>query len=406
MHNTEYYLNRQEFGDQCIPTRHDRHLDVNNHLSEFTTEDDKSEVRDNLGITDIVNELNQKIDNKVIESADISWDIKPTMGNVNQVLSSNTIYNTLLKYALRKEVDHHIQEIWLNTRRELAKLYNNVECEINQLNKSLKDYIDEIKCNFSNGLLENKITVLEQAIESLARTGKNGTLILDTFGDKSYATMSQKAITNAINNLWKYIEEITGDSTHGLSITASREFFIRGTEQAITIRVYATNTIDSFEHVELYANDVLIGEDYNTNDLEVTINATDTTIIRCKAKIMGNVYTATKTIACLDNFFLLTGQFENAIEAMDVAYNSNLYSIPITETLRLNKDISCEEGDHIVVIMPKSLQPLFQRLDMNGIEIPCIEYELNTYSEDGGDYIVYISKNAYSQGTYNIDING
>ena len=408
--NEEYYLNREEYGN-CMPTRSDKYLNKNNYLSEYTSEEDKEEVRSNLGISTLLEELNQKIDEKVIEKGDVAWDLKPTCGNYNKVLSSNALYNTFLKYALKNEVDRYIQELWQNTCNKFSEYYDRIEKELNELNTVLSDKIEDLRCSMSAGSLEARIFVLEQELESIAATCKNGIIIANEFGSKEYATMSQKAITDQINRLWDKIESLTGESTQGITMTVNPDYFVRGKKQLVHITARSSEQ-GPFEYIKFIANGNIIGEAKNTDYYETDTVITDETRIECIAKIRGTVYTKSKLIRCYDNFFLLAGQFnietitEDIQTLMDTAYHSRNYSLPIKDNLRSNRNITCNDYDHIVVIVPKSLVEVFQRADMNGVEIPFDTYDLNDYYEDEQNYVLYVSKNVYSAGTYNIDING
>lgn len=55
MEKIQYYLNNGESSLICeIPDENSKYLQRKNHLSEFKMDEDKEEVRDNSGITDIV----------------------------------------------------------------------------------------------------------------------------------------------------------------------------------------------------------------------------------------------------------------------------------------------------------------------------------------------------------------
>lgn len=61
---TQYYLNNGNTAQVCdIPDENPKYLQKKNYLSEFKTEDDKEQARDNLGITDIISQIQQSIEN-------------------------------------------------------------------------------------------------------------------------------------------------------------------------------------------------------------------------------------------------------------------------------------------------------------------------------------------------------
>jgi hypothetical protein len=77
--------------------------------------------------------------------------------------------------------------------------------------------------------------------------------------------------------------------------------------------------------------------------------------------------------------------------------------IPITNGMRGAYDVIVHEGEHIIVIVGESLREGFIRADINGVEIAFTE---STVTVDDNTYRVFVSKDTYQAGTYNIDING
>jgi hypothetical protein len=77
--------------------------------------------------------------------------------------------------------------------------------------------------------------------------------------------------------------------------------------------------------------------------------------------------------------------------------------IPITNGMRGAYDVDVAQGDHIIIVVGDSLAEGFLRADMNSVEIQFTE---STVVVNGNSYRVFTSENAYTAGTYNIDING
>lgn len=148
---TQYYLNHQE-SPKCpqIPTRYTNYLDKNNYLSEFITQIDKEIARQNLGIPELIQQLNSKIDAKVIDRGAIAWDLVPTEGESEKVLSSGALYNTFLRYALKTELDNNIQQVWADTVNKITETYNKIEDELNDLDSNLRQYTDDLRCEFDS----------------------------------------------------------------------------------------------------------------------------------------------------------------------------------------------------------------------------------------------------------------
>jgi hypothetical protein len=70
--------------------------------------------------------------------------------------------------------------------------------------------------------------------------------------------------------------------------------------------------------------------------------------------------------------------------------------------MRHSYNVSFNEGDKLIIVMGASLRYRFIRADLNGAEIALAE---ETVTIDGKDYVVFTSE-AWSEGDYNIDING
>lgn len=118
MNQQEFYLN-QPTNHECfkLPGQDKNYLLKGNFLSEFFGEDEKAEARFNLGITPLLNELRALVYAKLVDEAgNLKFGQEPTNGEENEeayseVLSSAVIYNTLLKYYTKEEIDGWIQNI-------------------------------------------------------------------------------------------------------------------------------------------------------------------------------------------------------------------------------------------------------------------------------------------------------
>ena len=65
--NQEFYKNKKEYKDACVPVRERmlNYLIKENFLSEFSTEEEKLQVLENLGITQKLQILQNLVDNKI-----------------------------------------------------------------------------------------------------------------------------------------------------------------------------------------------------------------------------------------------------------------------------------------------------------------------------------------------------
>ena len=181
-----YYKNNEMF-----PTCKKEHsLKKENYLSEFVTTNQKEFARDNLGITDIINSLDKKIDAKVIEFGGIAWDLIPTEGNTEKVLSSDAIYKALSLYVTSQEIE--------SIEGGLQKLVKDSSDALDlELNKAVESLLDKIQC------LKQEFAKYTTQINSIIKAFRSG----GAFNVSQYLQQAQSldyivklTLQNAVNN--------------------------------------------------------------------------------------------------------------------------------------------------------------------------------------------------------------
>lgn len=182
-----YYKN-----NEMLPTCKKEHsLKKENYLSEFVTANQKEFARDNLGITDIINSLDKKIDAKVIEFEGIAWDLIPTEGNTEKVLSSDAIYKALSLYVTSQEIE--------SIEVGLQKLVNDSSDALDlELNKAIESLLDKIRC------LGQEFAEYTTQINSIIKVFRSG----GVFNVSQYLQQAQSldyavklTLQNAVNNV-------------------------------------------------------------------------------------------------------------------------------------------------------------------------------------------------------------
>ena len=241
--------------------------------------------------------------------------------------------------------------------------------------------------------LHDKDKDLQHQIESLVRG--SSVPISNEFGDSEWLVISQKTLTEAFNRVWGKLEEITGESLKGFNLIVTPEYYIGEDGCTVHISASSADTVGKFESIKFYINNILAIEEYDVESLEYTTTVNETCEIKCVAKILGVEYTETKMLTHYSSFFL--GASTSYTNIMNVAH-----VIYINNDMKGNYSVPCNDGDHIYVVIGKSLRDGFARADMNGVEIPFTETEVTV---EGVQYVVFSSVNTYQQGTYNIDIN-
>ena len=371
MNEVEYYLSTGK-DPSCpqIPGRYSDYLDKNKHLSEFVSEIDKDKARQNLGINEIINFLNKKIDAKVIKYGGTNWDRVPTQGHCQSVLSSDALYKTLCRYIPRSEVDALMQQFWVRVKTDL--------------NEILEPLIE-------------KVNTYSDMVESFIKSEGNGTAVVDKFGNGTQVGINQKTITKAINRIWEKLEDITGERVQGISMSVTPNYFVGRNGSTVHITAQVGHTGDIFERISFYINDVLLVESRNVATFEYDTEITGTSEIKCIAKIDGIEYTDQQIIKNYDSFWLGCGQTYEDIMNPE-------YLVPMQENGRLagSYEVTCQENEHVIIIFEEQSRSAFWKAYINGTEIPFNE-ELITINDS--NYIVLTSQNTYTAENYNIDIS-
>ena len=254
------------------------------------------------------------------------------------------------------------------------------------------------------GMIDKRGDDLQNQIDGI---DEHGIAVSNEFGGDSHISVSQKTMTYAINKLWEKIEEITGEMLHGINMLVSPEYYIGEEGCTVTISAVATADIEGvFERIAFYKKQQgqeweLIKEEFKVDNLDAQTIITDTTEIKCEAKIMGIDYTRLATITHYSSFLLGAGNSYTDL-MIDADHFNPQYVIPITNDMRGAYDVSVTQGERFIIIVGEALSG-FIRADMNGFEIPFTE---STVTVSGNNYKVFTSENAYNAGIYNIDING
>jgi hypothetical protein len=251
-------------------------------------------------------------------------------------------------------------------------------------------------CITSDKLADDFINTLVDDLTDRVIEAVKGRIIVDRFGNNSVLGISQRLVTDTVNDIYSQLRDLKGEPPIGLYMTTTPEFFIG--EEGCDVHIKAISTQGIMEHVALYVNGVMIegGEAENVYQFEVDTHVDDTSVFKCEATILGMDYSVEKYITHYTSFWLGAGN--SYWDIMDTAH-----TIPIEQTIRGAFDVECEEGSHFIVIVGEALKDGFIRADLNGFEIP---FNVQKITRDGNNYWVFTSENVYHQGTYNIDING
>lgn len=241
--------------------------------------------------------------------------------------------------------------------------------------------------------LKEWIRDLQNQIDSLEISGL---ALSNRFGDDEHIGISQKTLTGAFNRIWAKLEEIAGESMQGFSLVVSPEYYIG--EEGAQVHVTATSALTNgpFEKIQFFINGELVAEREEIDFFEFDTTISETSVVQCKATIMGIEYNEQRVITHYSSFWMGAGR-----EYTDVMNIQHL--IPVKEGMRTAHDITFKQGDRLFIIVGESLREGFLRADMNGVEI---SFNESSITINGNTYKVFTSDNTFIEGTYNIDING
>ena len=364
----EYYLNKNTCCTK-IPSRSSDYLQKSNFLSEFGTIGDKQEARDNLGITELLNELKSLIDNKIIRYGGITWDLEPTQGHTDRVLSSDTLYKILLNYSTNKDFNTKLNSLWT--------------------------------------ALLDKLSELNQKIDSI---NEGGIALSNKFGNSETIGISQKALTRVINDIYNRLSTCSPCMQDGfdLIITSDKDYFIEDSTD-ITITVYHTSGLD-FDEIEVFIKDgddleqklILTKLENGTYQTSVPVRIYNTTRIRAVGTILGMPKEKELYIMKKKAFYIGSGN-----TYWDVLNSGNF----IKEWGKINQEVSVSsDGDYLYLIIDseddekllkfnKEDGKIHPWINMNGMLLPMTKYETTS-----NNLIIYKSDKTYKTGMYPIEI--
>lgn len=246
------------------------------------------------------------------------------------------------------------------------------------------------------GTLDNTDKTLKDLQGQIESFQEGHVALRQDLGNSKVLGVSQEGITKNFAEVWKKLEEITGETLCGIDLKVNPPYFFG--DEGCDIHIVATTieTNGSFEHIAFYFNDELITEADDVDYLEYDTTISKEGVVKCIAKIMGIEYSRQQEIINYYNFWLGAGNVYTDITDAE-------HSIYVNDSLRGQYDVTVEEGQHIFIVVDTTLEKGFIRADMNGFEIP---FDRTTVDVGNLTYAVYTSVNTYHAGTYNIDING
>lgn len=257
---------------------------------------------------------------------------------------------------------------------------------------------DDVLVNVILPLINQVRNSLQSQIDALE---VSGIALSDSLGDGTTIGITQKVLTENFAQLWKKIDEITGESNYGfgLTVTESRQ----GISKAVTATAFRLHPeTEAFTDVRFYVNGVRQSISPPpggsiASGLTMNIMINQETVIRCEVDLNGITYSKERTIKAYIPAAIGTGG--------NTAPQFILANTAVDEDMKMSSNFTFAEGKYLHVCLPKA-QDVFVRADLNGVEIPMTTTEVTVTT--GGESVVWnvhISENPFSAGTYNIDFN-
>ena len=203
--------------------------------------------------------------------------------------------------------------------------------------------------------------------------------------------ITQKTLTDAFKNVYKILEDITGESMITVTTTISPDNFSKKEGGQCNINVVTSFALIDSVKVYLNNSSTPIIEEYSIESFSRTIALTDTTDVKVIATVLGKPYETNKHIIGMTEFFVGAGA--NYSDVMVPQWNR-----PYDGNPQGQYNVSVTEGQRIIVVLPTEDASKIEQIEMNDFNIPM---DISIY----GTYTIYTSLNTYQAGNYTIDIN-
>lgn len=313
------------------------------------------------------------------------WDINLSFDR----LTLTTDYSTWITYISRKKVPAGTPITDINYWKPIGRLKNDLVFNYQEF----KDEIREDIHNYSNVITayNNKIKALDNVINSFLATNSGGEAFSTQFGNSQIMGITQKTLTNAFKNIYKILEDITGENMITVTTTISPDTFNKKEGGHCNINVVTSFALIDSVKVYLNNSSTPIIEEYSIESFSRTIELTDTTDVKVIATVLGKPYETNKHIIGITEFFVGAG--ENYSDVMVLQWNR-----PYNGNPQGQYNIDIVEGQRIIIVLPTEDASKIEQIEMNDFNIPM---DISIY----GTYTVYTSLNTYQTGNYIIDIN-
>lgn len=311
------------------------------------------------------------------------WDINLPFPR----LTLTTDYSTWITYISRKAVPAGTPITDIKYWKPIGRIKNDIVFDYDKFKQDVTKQLGIFGSLIS--VLAKRIDALETQMQSFLATASGGEAFSNTYGNSEVMGVTQKALTETLDGLYKLIFDALGIEVGDVQISITPDGFF--SNEAAVVNIAATADYGLFDFVKIYFNGKKVLEETSIKTFSKDLTIGKTTGIKVEAQVLGKLYTYEKTVTMASDFFIGAGA------TYEDVYNPQ-YTRPYDGNPTGQYTINVEEGQRIIIILPTSDVSKIEQIEMNDFNIPM---DTTTF----GIYTVYTSLNTYKAGTYTIDIN-
>ena len=311
------------------------------------------------------------------------WDINLPFPR----LTLTTDYNTWITYISRKNVPAGTPITDIKYWKPIGRIKNDI---VFDYDKFKQDVIKQLGI-FGNLIssIAKRIDSLETQMQSFLATASGGEAFSNMYGNSEVMGVTQKALTETLDGLYKLIFDALGIEVGDVQISITPDSFL--SNEAGVVNIAAVADYGLFDFVKVYFNGEKVIEETSVATFSEDRTIGGTTTIRVEAQVLGRLYTYEKTVTMASDLFIGAGATYQDV------YDPQ-YARPYDGDPTGQYTVEVAEGEHIIIILPTVDVSKIEQIEMNDFNIPM---DTTTF----GIYTAYTSLNVYQAGTYTIDIN-
>ena len=226
---------------------------------------------------------------------------------------------------------------------------------------------------------------------AIASVVQGGVALKQDFGDSEVFGISQKVLTERIDNIQDQIDRLH-PGTFGLSITVTPNIVYIGEETNVSVVAKMANS-EIADEIKLKIGSEIIASVNNANTLTTTITVNNATYLKAEATKQGLTYEGNGTVYGTKPYYVGSA-----------AIYSDVYNNMYKQSIKLNPNgtynvVVPTNGYKVYFIIPSNMT--INRATMSGFEFPLDAPDTSLIE----GYKVYVSSNTYDAGTLTIVIS-